>query len=345
MLKKLFLSLLVLILIGAGVAAFAWQQFNQYMTSPLALEEPIESYIVERGRSFNGLLQDLEKQGVISQPLFVKVYARMNQLGNKIKAGEYYIDKDLTPIALLDKFVVGDSVQHSFTIVEGHTFKQVKQALANNDVLEQTLQGKSDAEILKLIGAKENHPEGLFLAETYQLVRGTSDLDLLKRSYKALEAELEQSWAGKAENLPYKSPDEVLIMASIVEKETAVPAERPKIAGVFIKRMQIGMRLQTDPTVIYGMGDDYKGNIRRKDLRKPTAYNTYTIDGLPPTPIAMVGRDAIQASLHPEIGRALYFVARGDGSHYFSSSLKEHNRAVRDYQLRRKEAYRSTPEK
>jgi len=345
LLKKFFLSLLVLILISAGVAAWVWHQYETYMKSPIGIDNPIPSYIVERGRSFNGLLNDLEEQGVITQPVYLKVYARLHKLGNKIKAGEYYIAPSLTPLELLEKFVVGDSVQHSFTIVEGHTFQQLKQAFAKNDVLVQTLADKSDTEILDLIGAREVHLEGIFLAETYQLVRGTSDLDLLKRSYKALEAELTKAWEGKAKKLPYQSPYEALIMASIVEKETAVPAERPKIAGVFIKRMRIGMRLQTDPTVIYGMGDSYNGNIRRKDLRKPTPYNTYTIDGLPPTPIAMVGRDAIEAALNPDVGRALYFVARGDGSHYFSSSLKEHNRAVRDYQLKRKEAYRSTPEK
>jgi UPF0755 protein len=329
---------------AAGAGAWIWKDYQSYIVQPLSITEPIPSYLLEKGTSFNSLLSDLETKGVISKPYYIKLYMKLNPEVGHIKAGEYRIDQELTPATLIARFVSGDSVKHFFTIVEGTTFKQLRAALAANDVIIHETDSLSEQQVLEKIGAQESHPEGLFLAETYQIERGTTDLALLQRSYKAMHESLDKAWETRAEKLPYQSPYEALIMASIVEKETAVPSERPMIAGVFVKRMDIGMRLQTDPTVIYGMGDRYKGNIRRKDLQEPTPYNTYTIDGLPPTPIAMVGRSAVEAALNPEKGAWLYFVAKGDGSHHFSKSLREHNRAVRDYQLKRSQNYRSTPE-
>ena len=323
-----------------------WQDMHRYMNASLNLKSDIPSLIVSKGTSFNRLLSDLEHIGVINKPLYFKAYARINKLGVKVKAGEYLVEKDLSPNELLQKLVAGKGVQHSFTVIEGTTFKQLRVQLAQRaELIKQTLADKTDVEILAALGAKESHPEGLFLADTFQVERNSTDLALLERSYKAQQQVLSKLWEARDKKLPYKTSYEALIMASIVEKETAVAAERPLIAGVFIKRLKIGMRLQTDPTVIYGIGDKYTGNITRKDLRKPTAYNTYTINGLPPTPIAMVGREAIQAALNPKVGKSLYFVAKGDGSHQFSPSLAAHNRAVRQYQLRRKQQYRSTPEK
>ena len=201
----------------------------------------------------------------------------------------------------------------------------------------------TEQQILAAIGAKESKLEGLLLAETYRVERGTSDIALLKRAYKAMHKLLDEQWQSRNKKLPYKNAYEALIMASIVEKETGASKERPVIAGVFVNRMRIGMKLQTDPTVIYGMGDRYKGNITRADLRRPSAYNTYVIKRLPPTPISTVGPEAIKAALNPVKTKYLYFVAKGDGSHYFSKSLREHNNAVRKYQLRRKKSYRSAP--
>jgi UPF0755 protein len=318
---------------------------HRYMEDPILLDKDIPSFIISKGTSFNALSGELEKAKVITKPIYFNVYVRINKLGGQIKAGEYFVDKNSTPGDLLVKLIEGKGVQHSITIVEGTIFKQLRVLLAAHaDVVKQTLADKSDQEILLALGANESHPEGLFLADTFQVERNSTDLELLQRSYKAMQLVLDQYWQKRDQTLPYKTPYEALIMASIVEKETAVAEERPRIAGVFIKRLTIGMRLQTDPTVIYGIGDDYQGNITRKDLRTPTPYNTYTIKGLPPTPIAMVGREAISAALNPDVGKALYFVAKGDGRHQFSPSLIEHNKAVRQYQLKRKQQYRSTPE-
>lgn len=343
--KALLKLSVVLLLVAMTVAYWLWQDMNRYIKSPLVLSEPVSSFIVPKGSSFNQLLMKLEGEGIITKPLYFKVFATLEKLSHQVKAGEYRIDENMTPKSLLMLFVSGKSVQHYFTIIEGSTFAQVRQALEkHSDILAIELTDKSDREILEAIGAKELHPEGLFLAETYGAERGTSDLDILKRSYRAQQDLLRSLWEKRNKDLPYATPYEALVMASIVEKETAVPEERPVIAGVFVKRLNIGMKLQTDPTVIYGMGDKYQGNITRKDLRTPTPYNTYTIEGLPPTPIAMVGPEAIQAALNPEVGKWLYFVAKGDGTHQFSASLKDHNRAVRAYQLKRKQSYRSTPE-
>ena len=343
--KRLLIFVVVIFALSAAVLGWVWQDMHRYMQSPIALEKNIPSFIVAKGTSFNRVVSGLEQANVITKPLYFKAYTRINKLGVKIKAGEYLIKNDLTPALLLMMMVEGDAVLHSFTIIEGTTFKQLRASLENQaDLLKQTLKDKTDAEILTALGATEPHLEGLFLADTFQVERDSTDLALLERSYKALEQELASAWQARDTSLPYQTPYEALIMASIVEKETAVAEERPQIAGVFIKRLSIGMRLQTDPTVIYGIGDEYKGNITRKDLRTPTPYNTYTIDGLPPTPIAMVGREAISAALNPEVGKSLYFVAKGDGRHQFSPSLIKHNQAVREYQLKRKQEYRSTPE-
>ena len=236
---------------------------------------------------------------------------------------------------MLQKLNDGDVVPVSVTFLEGATFADIRKQLEHTDKVKVTLKGLSDAEVLKRIGASETHPEGLLFPDTYRFAAGTSDLELLKKSYQAMQKKLAAVWAMRDADLPYKNPYEVLIMASIIEKETGRAAERPLIASVFINRLLIPMRLQTDPTVIYGMGARYDGNIRKRDLTTDTPYNTYTRDGLPPTPIALPGWGSLRAAVKPAQSNKLYFVGKGDGTHYFSSSLEEHNRAVGKYQLGR----------
>ena len=231
--------------------------------------------------------------------------------------------------------VVGDVISHRFTLVEGWTFRQVLAAIGENETLRHTLEGLPEKEIMRRLEYPGERAEGRFLADTYQFPRDSTDLALLARAYDAMQTFLQAQWRNREPGLPLKDPYEALILASIVEKETAVAAERPQIAGVFVRRLQKGMKLQTDPTVIYGIGEKFDGNIRRRDLTRDTPYNTYTRNGLPPTPICMPGRAAIEAVLHPAPGKTLYFVAKGDGTHYFSATLEEHTRAVRKYQLRK----------
>jgi len=234
-------------------------------------------------------------------------------------------------------------VQYSLTLVEGWNFRQVRSALAKHEKIEQTLDGLSDSEVMAKLGHEGVFPEGRFFPDTYRFVRGMTDAQLLEKAYDRLDKVLAQEWEQRDPGVPYTTPYQALIMASLVEKETGVPQERGQIAGVFVRRMKIGMPLQTDPTVIYGLGERYNGKLTRAHLREPTPYNTYTIPGLPPTPIAMVGREAIYAALHPADGTSLYFVAKGDGSHTFSDDLDAHNSAVREFQIKRRADYRSSP--
>jgi len=234
-------------------------------------------------------------------------------------------------------------VQYNLTLVEGWTFRQVRAAVAKHEKIKHTLDGLSDAEVMDKLGHTGVFPEGRFFPDTYRFVRGMTDVELLQQAYMRLDEVLAKEWAERSTDLPYRDPYQALIMASLVEKETGIPQERGQIAGVFVRRMRLGMMLQTDPTVIYGMGERYNGKITRADLREPTPYNTYTMTGLPPTPIAMVGREAIHAALNPSNGTSLYFVARGDGSHVFSDDLDDHNSAVREFQLKRRSDYRSSP--
>ena len=237
----------------------------------------------------------------------------------------------------------GEVVQYSLTLVEGWNFRQVRSALAKHEKIEQTLDGLSDSEVMAKLGHEGVFPEGRFFPDTYRFVRGMTDAQLLEKAYDRLDKVLAQEWEQRDPAVPYATPYQALIMASLVEKETGVPQERGQIAGVFVRRMKIGMPLQTDPTVIYGLGERYTGKLTRAHLREPTPYNTYTIPGLPPTPIAMVGREAIHAALHPADGTSLYFVAKGDGSHTFSDDLDAHNSAVREFQIKRRADYRSSP--
>ncbi len=342
MLKKSMRLLVGGTLLALLLVAIAWQRINVYVDSPLPVDEP-RTLMIERGQGFNQIVASLDAVALVQRPLFLRIYARVKGVAHQIKAGEYAIEPGLTLRALLQKMVDGDTLRHFFTVVEGTSFAQLREQLAANPVLLQTLGELDDSEIMAQLGEPGRHPEGLFLAETYQFLRGMSDLDLLRRARTALDETLVKAWEQRQPELPYGSAYDALIMASIIEKETAVADERPRISGVFVRRLQQGMRLQTDPTVIYGMGDEYQGNLRRSDLLKKTPYNTYAIEGLPPTPIAMVGGEAIEAALNPEPGPWLFFVAKGDGSHHFSARLSEHNSAVRRYQLQRREDYRSTP--
>jgi UPF0755 protein len=289
------------------------------------------------------VLNRLQADGVLHDALWLRLYWRFNLKGQPLHSGEYRLTPELSVRDMLGLWRRGEVVQYSLTLVEGWNFRQVRAALERQSKLELTLTELSDAQLMARLGYPGVNPEGRFFPDTYRFVRGMSDLDLLKQAYVRLEQVLAEEWQARADGLPYKDPYDALIMASIIEKETGVPEERSQIAGVFIRRLRIGMRLQTDPTVIYGLGERYNGKLTYAHLREPTAYNTYVIDGMPPTPIAMVGREAINAALHPVAGKSLYFVARGDGSHVFSSTLKAHNRAVREYQLTRREGYRSSP--
>ncbi len=323
------------VLAGSFALAWLYMDFQAFRQQALAVPEQGLSLVVEPGSNLKSIAGRLEQQQVLDNARYLVVLARYLRLDARIKAGEFRLSPGTTPEQLLRQLAEGKVVQHTITLIEGETFAQMMQRVSADPVLVHKL-ASSDAEtVMAAIGHPGEHPEGRFLAETYHFPRGTSDIDYLRRAYREMQIFLQESWQARDEGLPLKTPYEALILASIVEKETALAEERPLIAGVFIRRLQKGMKLQTDPTVIYGMGERYQGDIRYRDLRRDTPYNTYTRFGLPPTPIAMPGKDAILAALHPAPGDALYFVARGDGSHQFSSSLEQHNRAVDRYQRKR----------
>jgi UPF0755 protein len=310
-------------------------ELRQFSNTPLQVPEQGVNYVLAPGTSFGAMAKDLERRGLISSALYFRIIARWDDKAHRIRAGEYHIAVGTKPEQLLDQMVAGKVISYSFTLVEGWTFQQVLEAVREQEALQGTFENLTAEAIMERLGHPGEHPEGRFLADTYHFPRGTTDLALLQRAYGAMQEFLQQEWDRRAADLPFKTPYEALILASIVEKETAVAEERPQIAGVFIRRLRKGMKLQTDPTVIYGMGERFDGNIRRRDLSENTPYNTYVHRGLTPTPISMPGRDAIRAVLHPADGKSLYFVAKGDGSHYFSATLQEHNKAVRKYQLKR----------
>lgn len=324
-----------MVVLASFTFGWFWISYQTLIESPLSssLKEPV-LFEISAGQSFNSVVSSLEERDLLDHPGWFKLLARQEQAAGKIKAGEYQISPELTPKSLLALFVSGKSYQHAFTIVEGWNLKQFLQAIRESELFATSKDAQTDEQLLEKLGLTAAEAEGRFLADTYLFPKGTSVINFLNRAREELKKELQSEWEKRAEGLPLKTPEEALILASIIEKETALADERPEIAGVFVRRLHKGMKLQTDPTVIYGMGDRYDGNIRKKDLLKDTPYNTYTRYGLPPTPIAMSGRDAIRAALHPSEGKSLYFVAKSDGSgaHVFSSTLKEHNRAVDYYQ-------------
>ncbi|NOY73734.1 MAG: endolytic transglycosylase MltG [Gammaproteobacteria bacterium] len=325
----------ILVLLGSFVGGWFILEFQAFITAPLLAEASTQqSIVIHPGTSLNELADTLYQSQIIQHPTYFKLFARWQGYERKIKAGEYLLTHEMSAEDLLQMLVSGKVVQHAVTLIEGWTFKQVRAALADNKNIISTLSVLSDADVMTALGYEGLHPEGRFNPDTYHFPGGTTDLEFLARAFKKTENYLQKSWAKRDKNLPFKTPYEALILASIVEKETAVADERAQIAGVFVRRLKKNMRLQTDPTVIYGMGDLYNGNIRKADLRRDTPYNTYTRHGLPPTPIALASQQAIDAVLHPEEGNSLYFVAMGDeGRHYFSATLEEHNKAVREYQI------------
>jgi UPF0755 protein len=324
-LKTIRLILLCLVL------ALAWLFY--FANSGITLKSGIQSFDIEAGSRFRGVTRQLAQQNIIQDSVSFEVLARGLGLASDVKAGIYELKSGMTPLALLDMITSGSTAQSSITFIEGWTFVQMREALNASEKVKHMTMGETDQQILKEIGATESMPEGLFFPDTYFFSPNTSDRDILKRAYSTMQSKLKTAWADKARDLPYQNPYQALIMASIVEKETGRSIERPQIAGVFINRLKIGMRLQTDPTVIYGLGLNFDGNLHKQDLLNDTVYNTYTRNGLPPTPIAMPGSGAIHAALHPAQTKALYFVGKGDGTHYFSNDLAEHNNAVNRYQL------------
>ena len=340
--RKLLLVLEIgLILAGLVLGYSAWK-VSSAVEQPLHLsgEELLD---VPTGTNPNRMFYRMEDDGLIKSAFWLRLYWRFNMSGVALHTGEYRMTPGMTVRDLFADWRRGDVVQYNLTLVEGWTFRQVRSALSRHEKIKQTLNDLSDREVMDRLGHPDVFPEGRFFPDTYKFVRGMTDLELLQQAYARLEEVLAKEWAERSSEVPYRDPYQALIMASLVEKETGVPRERGQIAGVFVRRMRIGMPLQTDPTVIYGMGERYNGKITRADLREPTPYNTYVIPGLPPTPIAMVGREAIHAALNPVQGSSLYFVARGDGSHVFSDDLDAHNSAVREYQLKRRADYRSSP--
>jgi UPF0755 protein len=331
--------LISLLLATAAIGAGAlYRDYRAFADAPLAPLPTAATIDVPMGTSLPGIVTLLEQQGLRpGRSLYWRVLARQIGVAGRLHAGEYALAPGATPRGLLAKMAAGDVIQHRFTIVEGWTFAQLRNALAQDAELKQTLAADTDADIMYALGAAQSPPEGWFLPETYSYVKGMSDMDILRRSNAAMHKELDRLWAARAPDLPLQSPYQALILASIVEKETARAQERPEIAGVFLHRLQLGMKLQTDPSVIYGLGAAYDGKIHARDLQTDTPFNTYTRTGLPPTPIALPGAAALTAAMHPVPTDALYFVARGDGSHEFSTTLEAHNRAVAKYQLHRNE--------
>lgn len=337
MIKKISLLLLLTSILAIGGYAFVSQQVSQYLDQPLTISEA-EIFTVPSGSSFQAVLSQLESQGWVHPSPYASLSRRFKPELTKIKAGTFLIQPNTSLTDALLFIGQGKEHQFSITFIEGSRFSEWRAILANAPYLKQETSELTEAQIAQKLGIEREKLEGLFLAETYYYSANTSDIDILKRSNNNLNQVLDSAWQERVKNSPITSPYEALILASIIEKETAVEEERTTIASVFVNRLNRGMRLQTDPTVIYGMGDNYTGNIRRKDLQTPTPYNTYTISGLPPTPIAMAGKASIVAALNPATTNYLYFVASGRGGHVFSKNLEAHNKAVQDYlkQLRKK---------
>lgn len=332
-LRRLLLAVAVLALVFGPALYIVFADYRRFLDTPLGV--PISGWVVEvkPGMGIGDIARGLRRQpGLLRSAPYLEAYARLNGLAHRLKAGEYAIMPGATPRGAIGQIVAGRVIQYPLTVVEGWTFRQLRQALAAQPKLVQTLQGASDAEVMARLGRPGEHPEGRFLPDTYHFPAGFTDEAFLRRALAAMDRRLAETWASRAPDLPLSDPYQALILASIIEKETAVPAERPDIAGVFARRLRKGMRLQADPTVIYGLGEAFDGDLRRQDLAADTPYNTYARKGLPPTPIALPGMDSLNAAVHPASGDALYFVATGEGGHVFSSTLEQHDRAVRQYQ-------------
>ncbi|MFI4959208.1 MAG: endolytic transglycosylase MltG [Lysobacterales bacterium] len=326
-------ALLIVLLVLAAALVYGWNDFSRFSRAPLNVTAQGDSIDVGRGTSFKNIVGELRQRNLSkANTWYWRLLAEQMRVAGKLHAGEYALDVGITPRQLLANMAAGKVLQRNFTIVDGWTFSELRQALSKADKLGHDSVNLDDATIMQKIGAPGEAPEGRFLPETYAYVKGDSDLDILRRAHGAMVKTLDALWPSRAKDLPLATPYDALILASIVEKETGRPDERAQIAGVFVRRLQNHMLLQTDPSVIYGMGSSYAGNIHKSDLTTDTPYNTYTRPGLPPTPIALPGKAALQAALHPAAGDALYFVARGDGGHVFSSTLEEHNRNVDCYQ-------------
>ena len=334
---RLFQLFIVMTLLLLAATAITMSLYRSFQVAEISVPEEGMIYTIPAGTSLKQLAFDLHSHGIIDQPRFFVMLGRELDAARSLKTGEYTLLRGMTPRSLLELVTEGQVIQYSLTVIEGQTFREMLARVASHAVIEHTLEGLDDGEIMVRLGHPGEHPEGRFLPDTYNFPRSTTDLAFLQRAYNAMTDQLQQAWEERQEGLPLKSAEEALILASIVEKETGRAEERPVIAGVFVRRLQKGMKLQTDPTVIYGMGSSFDGNIRLRDLRKDTPYNTYTRSGLPPTPIALPGADAIHAVLHPAAGNSLYFVAMGEGRHYFSSTLKQHNLAVDKFQRKKKE--------
>ncbi len=337
---------LLLILIAAGALGYwAWQRYTSFAYQPMAGIDAGESVVVKSGDSLPTVLRKLRAAGIdTGESIQWRVLARQLHTAGKLQVGEYALDPRTTPRELLIAMRDGKVVQRRFTIVEGWNIRELRAALARATPLKQETARLDDAALMKALGYAGQHPEGRFLPETYLYTSGDSDRDVLERAHEAMDAALASAWEQRHKDTVLKTPEEMLTLASIVEKETGVASERPQIAGLFERRLKIGMLLQTDPTVIYGMGSNYNGNIRKRDLQTDTPYNTYTRAGLPPTPIAMPGVEALKAVANPAPGEALFFVAIGDGSgrHLFARTLAEHQANVNSY-LRNYRAARQAP--
>ncbi len=327
--------LVAVLLIALGNAgAWFWVQMQEHLDHPLHLAGTRVNYTVVAGAGIGTIARDLASADILTEPAYLVIAARLSGQAGRIQAGEYALTPDLTPRRLFEHMVAGRVVQHRLTLIEGWSFDTVRSALARHPRVRPTLAGLSRAEVMARLGEEAGDPEGRFYPDTYRFPAGTRDVAILEMAKERMDRKLGQAWARRASGLPYRRAYEALIMASIIEKETAVPAERPLIAGVFVRRLSRGMPLQTDPAVIYALGAGFDGDLRRADLAVESPYNTYRHAGLPPTPIAMPGEAALHAALHPARGASLYFVAKGDGHHHFSSTLEEHNKAVASYQSR-----------
>ena len=335
-LRRAGIALLVLAGIAALAALAGQHVLQRWLDTPLAIGEEAIGIEIPRGQALGVTSRQLAERGVLDHPRWLEAYARATGVDARVKAGEYSIPPGSTPRSLLALFESGAVVQHSVTIVEGWTFRELRKALEAEPHLRNTLAGHDETTVMAALGEPDMPAEGLFFPDTYLFGKGTSDLEILRLARERMRRELEAAWAARDDDLPIHSAYEALVLASIVEKETALAAERARIAGVFTERLRLGMRLQTDPTVIYGLGAGFDGNLRRADLERDGPYNTYTRAGLPPTPIALPGREALRAAVNPDERGELYFVATGlpDGSHEFSRTYAEHQEAVRRYLVR-----------